>query len=181
MKKTGQFNIAKPISLVAVLLLLSVLNGLEAQVAFGDRCLGFWEGNMYLYNKGQLRDSVAVQLTVQKTNKPNTWSWKTSYLSKTQPMVKDYTLILIDASTNSYSTDEGDGIILKDYLFDNKLYSVFETEGIFLTSSYELIGEQLIFEVSSGKKLESNKGVTNYSVNNLQRVIFKKIKNKSNL
>jgi hypothetical protein len=52
---------------------------------------------------------------------------------------------------------------------------VFETQGIFLTSSYELIGDQLIFEVSSGKKIEGeNKGVTNYSVTSLQRVIFKK-------
>ena len=52
---------------------------------------------------------------------------------------------------------------------------MFETQGIFLTSSYELIGDQLIFEVSSGKKLEEeNKAVTNYSVTSLQRVIFKK-------
>jgi hypothetical protein len=52
-------------------------------MTFGDKCLGNWEGTMYIYGKGQLRDSVPVQLTVQKTASPDTWTWKTSYLSKT--------------------------------------------------------------------------------------------------
>ncbi len=168
----------KTVSLSIALLLVTIFQPLKAQVAFGDKCIGNWDGIMYLYGKGQLRDSVPVQLAVQKTASPGTWSWKTSYLSKTQPMVKDYKLVLKDAATNTYVTDEGDGIILKDYLFNNKLYNVFETQGIFLTSSYELIGDQLIFEVSSGKKLEEeNKGITNYSVTSLQRVIFRKSKN----
>jgi hypothetical protein len=173
--------VLKTVYLSIAFLLMTIFQPLKAQVAFGDKCIGNWEGTMYIYGKGQLRDSVPVQLTVQKTANHDTWKWKTSYLSKTQPMVKDYKLILKDATTNTYVTDEGDGIILKDYLFNNKLYNVFETQGIFLTSSYELIGEQLIFEVSTGKKLEEeNKGVTNYSVTSLQRVIFKKSTSQSN-
>jgi hypothetical protein len=167
--------VLKTVYLSMAFLLITIFQPLKAQMTFGDKCLGNWEGTMYIYGKGQLRDSVPVQLTVQKTASPDTWTWKTSYLSKIQPMVKDYKLVLKDATTNTYVTDEGDGIILKDYLFNNKLYNVFETQGIFLTSSYELIGDQLIFEVSSGKKLEEeNKVVTNYSVTSLQRVIFKK-------
>ena len=42
-----------------------------------------------------------------------------------------------------------------------------------LTSSYELQGDQLIFEVTSGRKIEDKNEVTNYSVLNLQRVVFK--------
>jgi hypothetical protein len=171
----------KTVYLSIALLVATIIQPLKAQVAFGDKCIGNWEGIMYLYGKGQLRDSVPVQLSVQKTASLNTWSWKTSYLSKTQPMVKDYQLVLKDAVTNSYETDEGDGVILKDYLFQNKLYNVFETQGIFLTSSYELVGDQLIFEVSSGKKPEEeNKGVTNYSVTSLQRVIFRKSSSQPN-
>jgi len=37
-----------------------------AQKAFGELCLGNWKGTMYLYGKGQLRDSVSVELSVQK-------------------------------------------------------------------------------------------------------------------
>jgi hypothetical protein len=63
-----------------------------------------------------------------------------------------------------------------DYYFIIKLYSVFDTLGVMLTSSYELKDNQLIFEVTSGKKIEENKEVINYSVLNLQRVIFKKVR-----
>lgn len=131
---------------------------------------------MYMYGNGQLRDSVRVQLLVEKTDRPGTWTWKTNYLSPTLPAEKNYKLILKDSSSQTYVTDEGDGIELMDYNFNNKLYGVFETHDVMLTSSYELRGNELIFEVSSGRKLDgNNKEVTNYSVRNVQRVVFKKI------
>ena len=100
---------------------------------------------------------------------------ETNYLSKTMPMEKNYKLVLKDTANQTYITDEGDGVELRDYCFNNKLYSVFETHEVMLTSSYELQGNQLIFEVSSGKKIEDKKqDVTNYSILNLQRVVFKK-------
>lgn len=146
-----------------------------AQENFADKCVGNWEGMMYIYGKGQLRDSVLVQLNVQKTTVPGTWTWKTKYLSKTNPMEKDYKLVLKDAASQTYITDEGDGIALNDYCFNNKLYSVFETQEVMLTSTYELQGNQLVFEVTSGKKIEGEKEMTSYSVMNLQRVVFKKM------
>lgn len=160
---------------VIITLLICFVVNLQAQENFANKCVGKWEGMMYIYGKGQLRDSVPVELLVQKTNLDTVWKWKTSYLSKTMPAVKDYNLILKDVKSQTYATDEGGGIELMDYQFNNKLYSVFETHGVMLTSSYELLGNQLIFEVSSGKKLDDNKEVINYSVLNLQRVVFKRI------
>lgn len=89
-------------------------------------------------------------------------------------MVKDYLLRLSEEGKNIYILDEGDGVELQEYLFGNKLYSLFETNDILLTSSYELIDDKLIFEVTSGKRTEQTKSVQNYSVNFLQRVIFKR-------
>ena len=92
-------------------------------------------------------------------------------------MVKDYVLRTRDAAKGLYLTDEGGGVELMDYLFGNKLYSVFETSNIVLTATYELRSpNELVFEVTSGKKVsEGSPDVINYSVDNLQRVIFKKI------
>ncbi|WP_435354341.1 hypothetical protein [Emticicia sp. SJ17W-69] len=158
-----------------LLLNLAFYQTILAQNAFVDACLGTWKGTMYIYSRGTLRDSVSVRLTVAKTEKPNAWTWKTTYLSPKMPMVKDYVLRLKDASKNVYITDEGDGIELVDYLFNNKLYSVFETHNVLLTSSYELRGNELIFEVTSGKKETlTNQEVINYPVDNLQRVVFRK-------
>jgi len=147
-----------------------------AQTLFGDACLGKWEGTMYIYSRGVLKDSVAVRLTVAKTKVPSTWMWKTEYLSPKLPMVKDYTLRLKDAATNAYVTDEGGGLELTDYLFGNKLYSVFETSGVLLTSSYELLSDRLVFEVTSGKKEPVlHPDVGTFSVANLQRVVFRRV------
>lgn len=144
---------------------------------FGDRCLGIWKGNMKIYGRGMLRDSVDVTLTVEKISTPNQWQWKMQYHSAKMPMTKDYILKLKDAEKKIYITDEQDGIELMDYLTGDKLYSMFETHDVYLTSSYEIVKGQLIFEVTSGKKLEgAQKEVVNYSVDNVQRVVLSRQK-----
>ncbi|MDX2304492.1 MAG: hypothetical protein NW226_16920 [Microscillaceae bacterium] len=162
-----------------VLIVLSVFlhtNNAFAQNFFPDQCVGTWEGMMQIYYQGTLRDSVRVRFTVAPQSE-NTWKWQTEYLSEKMPLTKNYTLKLKDARQNLYTTDEGNGIELHEYLFGNKLYSVFEVEGILLTSSYELRGAELIFEVTSGKKIPeaTTQEVSNFSTLSLQRVILKKV------
>jgi 5'(3')-deoxyribonucleotidase len=143
---------------IAFCILFSWLS-LNAQTSFPEKCLGIWTGTMHIYNRGSLVDSVTIKLNVTRTNAPDTFVWKTEYLSEKFPMVKDYKLVISDAGKGVFITDEGDGIILMDYLFENKLYSVFETQGILLTSTYEWLGNQIIFEVTSGKELQTTLGV----------------------
>ncbi len=163
----------KGILIFAMMLTSTLVN---AQTYFPNKCIGNWKGVMKIYAKGVLKDTVTVLLSIQKQT-DTSWNWKTRYISTKMPVTKNYTLRLIDKTNGIYVTDEGDGIELKDYLFDDKLYSVFETEGILLTSYYQLIGKQLTFEVTSGKKIVGDaKEVVNYSVNNVQKVVFKKIK-----
>lgn len=152
------YNIIKKLIFISIhILFSSICMNLYGQEYFADKCEGKWKGIMYIYGKGQIRDSVPVELIVKKTTLPGTWIWKTSYLSKTYPIEKNYKLVLKDSAIQTYVTDEGDGIELLNYHFNNKLYSVFDTHGVMLTSSYELEGDELIFEVTSGKKIEEKK------------------------
>ncbi len=163
----------KVILIFAMILTSTLAN---AQKYFPNKCIGNWKGVMKIYAKGVLKDTVTVLLSIQKQS-DTSWNWKTIYISTKMPVTKNYTLRIKDKANGIYITDEGDGIELIDYLFDDKLYSVFETEGILLTSYYQLIGKQLIFEVTSGKKIVADaKEVINYTVNNVQKVVFKKIK-----
>ena len=130
---------------------------------------------MYIYSHGLLKDSVAVKHTVANTAEPDTWTWKTDYLSPKQPVTKDYLLRLKDPAKGIYEIDEGEGLLLYDYLFGNKLYCVFETEGVLLTATYELKNNELTFEVTSGTKMSGDfAGVTNYTVSHLQTVVLKR-------
>ncbi len=164
---------AKCLGAFLVCFVMGLSHELKAQ-AFPDRIAGTWEGMMILYKDGSARDSVRIRFTVAKGVAPGTWSWKTEYLSKTLPMTKDYTLKVRDADKQTFVTDEGNGIELQDHLFGDKLYCVFETHDVLLTSSYELRGEALIFEVTSGKKLPGGAEVINYSMPNLQRAVLRR-------
>lgn len=160
--------------LLACFVLLYSLN-LNAQPHFGDLCVGEWKGTLYMYNQGLLKDSVPIKLSVTKTESPTIWAWKTEYFSPIHPLIKDYTLKLKDAKKQLYITDEGNGIELHDYRFGNKLYSVFEVDNTLLTTTYELLDGQLVFEVTSGKPSQPETGgVSNYSVDFLQRAVLKK-------
>ncbi|MEO0338292.1 MAG: hypothetical protein AAF242_03670 [Bacteroidota bacterium] len=143
---------------------------------FPEKCLGTWEGIMYIYSYNTLRDSVPVRFTAAKTDTPGTYIWKTDYLSETRPMTKDYKLVVDDLEKGRYRLDEGDGVELIEYNVGNKLYSMFQVQDIYLTSSTELVAGQLIFEVTSGKVADEKKGVQNYSFTNVQRVVLEKIK-----
>ena len=154
--------------LILVLFLLISSHCLQAQILKSWH--GEWRGIMHLYSKGMLTDSVPVVLTVNPKS-DSILTWKTSYLSAKMPMVKDYSLKVIDISKGHYVTDEGGGLLLDTYYFDEVLYSVFEVQGLLLTATYRLLGDQIVFEVTSGKSSGKVSGdVTNYSVNFLQKV-----------
>lgn len=159
----------------------SILIGIAAFGAFAqsfpEKCLGIWKGTMEIYSRGEIKDRVDVRLTVARTKTPSDFTWRTEYLSRTRPMTKDYVMRVLDVAKGLYETDEGEGLKLTEYLFGNKLFNVFEVQGVMLTSSYELREDELIFEVTSGKKVGTVAGgVTNFSVDNLQRVVFKREK-----
>jgi len=163
-----------------VLLFVTVLS-IQTSLAqnFGSQCEGIWSGTMLMYAKGNIRDSIPVQLTVKSIKEKNSWQWKMEYFAVDTTRTKDYILNYPDDTSNLYITDEGDGITLNGYLFGPKLYHVFETEGIILTSSYELLDDStLLFEVNSGGEIkEDGSGeseIRNYSIDYLQRVVLKR-------
>lgn len=159
-----------------LLVFTALAHKISAQSTFPEKALGTWEGQMLLYKDVAVYDSTAMRLLIEKTGEKEVYTWNTEYLSKKYPVTKDYQLRLLDAEKQTYALDEGDGIVLKSYVFGDKMYSNFTTHGKFLASSYELRGGELIFEVNSGKQLDETEGVTNYSVNSLQRAVMQRVK-----
>lgn len=156
------------ILIICLGLLLSA--SLSAQQNFAEQCVGVWEGTMYIYSGGLLRDSVRVQHTIKPIDKTS-WTWKTDYLSQKLPMTKDY--VLRQQEPSVYVVDEGQNVLIPMRQSGNKLYSVFEVQGILLTSSYEWVNGQLIFEVTSGKKNSAaDAQVGTYLINAVQRVVL---------
>ena len=87
-------------------------------------------------------------------------------------MVKDYKLVTDNLNEGRYILDEGEGVKLVEYVVNNKMYSLFKVDDIYLTSSTELVNKQLIIEVTSGKELKEIQGVKSYSFANVQRMVL---------
>ena len=154
-------------------LLLFVFAG-WAQTSFPDRCSGTWEGWMHIYSKGVLRDSVRIKHLVSPIDSMS-WTWRTEYLSDKMPMVKDYVLRARDKAGIEYVIDEGAGIEIPMHLVGNRLYGIFETQGILLTATDELTPEGLILEVVSARRVsQTDSLVNNFQVNAVQRALLKK-------
>jgi len=148
---------------------------LVEKYSFPEKSLGVWEGVMKMYTLGTLRNSVKVRFTAAKTGTIGSYIWKTEYLSAKKTMVKDYKLVVDDISKGHYVLDEGDGVKLRVYNVENKIYSLFKVDDIYLTSSTELVGDQLIFEVTSGKEIDEIQGIKNYAFTYVQRVVMHKV------
>lgn len=147
----------------------------ETQAQIPTKWFGEWKGTMYMLKNGKLTDSVMVSLTIKPIEENKSYTWKMQYHSEKMPMTKDYKLVVKDAEKGIFLTDEGGGVELQDYLFQDKFYSVFEVQNTMLTATYEYRNNEIIFEVTSGKKTNTvAEGVTNYSVSFLQKAIFKK-------
>lgn len=152
-----------------------LLSSSNVQAQLPNKWFGDWKGTMYMLKNGKLTDSVKVSLTIKPIEENKSYTWKMQYHSEKMPMTKDYKLVVKDAEKGIFLTDEGGGVELQDYLFQDKFYSVFEVQNTMLTATYEFRNNEIIFEVTSGKKTSTvAEGVTNYSVNFLQRAILKK-------
>ena len=60
--------------------------------------------------------------------------------------------------------------MLDNYLFVNKLYSIFKTAGVLLTAFYELLGNVIMCKATLGRKQDiATNNIVNYGVMALQR------------
>jgi len=147
---------------------------LNSQTQFIKSICGEWEGTIFIYNKNHV-DSVNAKLTIAETDTVNCWTWRTEY-SDYRNTLKDYRIVY--ESDNKFFIDEGDGIKLSTYLYDNKLYSFFEAEQFKITATYEhTTDDKLIFEIIiANNPTELVDEITDYQTNGIQKVIFSRIK-----
>jgi hypothetical protein len=146
-----------------------------SQTLFPDRCIGKWSGMMQIWQRGELKDSVKVAFTVARLT-DSSWQWRMDYLSPSRPMTKDY--VLRKKSATRFVTDEGDGILLDEFVFGNKMYCLFKVGGSTLTAVYELLGNgEMLFEVTSaGAPTPTGSGVENFQVTSVQKVLLKRLR-----
>ncbi|MDX1406951.1 MAG: hypothetical protein R3330_02430 [Saprospiraceae bacterium] len=145
---------------------------MQAQDGFPENYAGVWTGTLYTFANSALENQIPVTLTIGPGPEKNIWSWKMEYQSPQNPSVKDYRLIAKSKEMGLYAMDEGSGNLVDATYYNPRLYSVFETNGILLTSVYTMTPDQIVLEVTAGQKSGNTAHVINHPISSLQRGIF---------
>ncbi len=103
---------------------------------FPDDWLGFWEGDLHIYDEMGLQQSLPMALDNSITGVKGQFTWAIIYGTDSIAGRRDYLLKEVDKNKGHYMVDEKNGILLDAYLIDNELVSVFEVMGNSLTSTY---------------------------------------------
>lgn len=120
---------------------------MEKEWQFPEDWLGYWEGELSIYNEKGLSQTLPMALDNQATDTSGWYVWAIIYGEDTIKGRRNYYLKEIDASKGHYQTDERNSIFLDSYLLGNTLSSAFEVQGNYLTTTYTRTEEGLTFEI----------------------------------
>ncbi len=162
-------------------------NALAAQQSFPAEWAGRWEGTLTtLSPPDSVRNRIPVSLTISRAS-DSTWTWRTVFNADTVRGLRDYRLIVRDATSGKYALDERNGVILEETLIDRTLISVFQVGTQVLESRYAITGDTLTHDIvfwnatptttsrGSGANSEGGVGITSNRVLGRQRAVFTRV------
>ena len=120
---------------------------MDKGVVFPDDWLGYWEGELDIFNESGKTMTIPMALDNAVTDVDSIWTWAIVYGEDTIAGRRDYELGVVDASKGHYVVDEKNSILLDAYLLSNSLISTFSVGGNFIQSSYELDEDELVFTI----------------------------------
>lgn len=137
-------------------LFLSVRAPLQAQseAQFPASWEGNWHGQLDIFNANGKVHSIPTGLEIHKIDSSGTgrYTFGLVYGSKEQDW-RPYELVPLAPEQGLWQVDEKNGIMMESYLYGPKLLCWFTVEGSRVMCTYEKRGEELLFEVYSGKEL----------------------------
>lgn len=133
-----------------VLLLTAGCFAASAQ-SFPQSWQGYWRGTLQIHTAKGVAQTVPMAVEIAPTTDSLRWHFALIYGEDTAKGRRAYALLVADRATGRYLTDENNGILLDNYYLDGRLLSQFTVQGTRLLSSFERRGDELIFEIISGK------------------------------
>lgn len=133
-----------------IILLAAPLTAQETPATFPESWVGNWKGTLEIFSPKGKEQQVPMQLRIKVVDSLN-YTWHIIYGEDEEKGLRPYLLKPEDVAYGRYSIDEQNSIVLDAILIAGKLYSRFEVGGNLLLSTAELKGEELHYEIISGK------------------------------
>lgn len=112
---------------------------------------GTWRGTLQIHTANRVVQTVPMAVEIAPTADSTRYTFALIYGEDTAKGRRPYELVVVDRAKGHYVFDEKNSIRLDAYLMDGRLLSEFTVQGTRLISSYERRGDELIFEIISGK------------------------------
>jgi len=151
---------------------------------FPEDWLGTWAGTLVISKPGGDTMQVPMQLYYAENDTLNEgWDWHIIYGADVEAGRRAYTLHIRDAEKGHYAIDEHNSIILDAHLLGGTLYSRFAVADNLLTTMTRKQGNQMIFEIISGKQAPTNTTgniddipeVQSFNINVQQRAVLSRV------
>jgi hypothetical protein len=125
----------------------------SAEATFPGSWTGNWSGTLDIYQVNGIVQSIPMGLEIHPidTSKEGRYQFGMIYQSKEKDW-RPYELVPVDPKRGVWKVDEKNSIAMESYLYGNKLLCWFVVEGNRILCTYEHTGEELLFEVLSGKE-----------------------------
>lgn len=123
---------------------------------------GKWRGDLKIYSGLGLRQTIKMELHLIPQEGSENYDYTIIYDSPDRFDKRLYELIVVDKSQGLYLMDEKNTILIESYFMGGKWFQRFDVVENLLVCSIEQIGDQLVWEITSGKtKAISTTGDTN--------------------
>lgn len=134
-----------------LLVLYAVLPVPASAQSFPQNWQGTWRGTLHIHTAKGVAQAVPMAVEIAPTADSLRWGFALIYGEDTAKGRRPYELVVMDRAKGHYQFDEKNSIRLDAYLLAGRLLSEFTVQGTRLISSYERRGDELIFEIISGK------------------------------
>ncbi len=131
------------------LLLYSSL--LLAQNDFPAAWQGEWVGTLEIFTSGGKAQELPMELHILPTGGAGEYTWTIIYGEDVETGLRPYELLTLNQEKGWYLIDEKNTIRMEAYLLSEKFFQWFEVEGSLIFSSTELSGDELVWELVSGR------------------------------
>lgn len=172
----------------AVIVLVSALQALASAAqpgttrTFPENWVGKWAGTLDWYQGSVKRQSVKMELHVLPADSTDQYSWRLIYGQQGKDN-RPYLLKPFNKARGHWLIDEGNSIVLDQFLIGDRFCGSFTVDGNTILNSYTLEGDSLIVEfynfqekpiaVSGGRDSTQPK-VKTYGMRSFQRAVLRR-------
>ena len=118
---------------------------------FPDDWLGDWSGDLKIYSGTELKQTISMGLLLQPILGTDRHTFTIRYGEDIESSKRKYELVTIDKEKGLFKVDEKNDIMMEGYYIGGKFFQRFEVMGNLLFGTIEKQGDNLVWEMVSGK------------------------------